>query len=396
VTDTSPSTQPALPRLFTPFRMRGLELPNRIVVSPMCQYSAVDGCANDWHKVHLGHLALGGAGLLMIEATAVEPIGRITPGCLGLYDDATEQAMAALLDSLRSLSTLHSPDPGRSAIRQAPIPIGLQVAHAGRKGSSARPWEGGQLVAPADGGWTPVGPSAIPQLEGEAPPRELSPEDLAALKARFVDTTRRAARLGIDAIEVHAAHGYLLHAFLSPISNRRTDRYGGSAENRMRYPLEVFEAMRAAWPSDRPMGLRVSATGWIDGGWDPAQSVVFARALKSLGCDWIDASSGGVSPKQQIPLGPGYQVHLAERIRQEVDIPVMAVGLITEPEQAEAILAEGKADLVALARGMLYDPRWAWHAAAKLGASVQAPPQYWRSNPREFPNVFGKTRIGMR
>ena len=396
MTNTSPSSETPSPRLFTPLRLRGLELANRIVISPMCQYSALEGCANDWHKVHLGQLALGGAGLLIIEATAVEPIGRITAGCLGLYDDATEQAMAALLATLRSLSNLHSPEPERAAIRQAPMPIGLQVAHAGRKASSARPWEGGQLVTPVDGGWTTVGPSAVPHLESEAAPRELSLEDLAALKARFVDTTHRAARLGIDAIEVHAAHGYLLHQFLSPISNRRTDRYGGSAENRMRFPLEVFEAMRAAWPADRPMGLRVSATDWVEGGWDPEQSVALARALKAMGCDWIDASSGGVSPKQQIPVGPGYQVHLAERIRQAVDIPVMAVGMITEPEQAEAILAEGKADLVALARGMLYDPRWAWHAAARLGASVQAPPQYWRSNPREYPTVFGKTKIGMR
>jgi 2,4-dienoyl-CoA reductase-like NADH-dependent reductase (Old Yellow Enzyme family) len=369
------------PALFSPFRLRGLELDNRIVISPMCQYSAVDGCANDWHLVHLGHLALSGAGLLVIEATAVEPAGRITAGCLGLYDDATEAALARLLASIRSLSAM---------------PIAIQIGHAGRKASSAKPWDGGQLVSPADGGWRPVAPSAVPQLENEAPPLELAAADLPALRHRFVDTTRRAARLGLQAIELHAAHGYLLHEFLSPISNRRTDRYGGSLENRMRFPLEVFEAVRAEWPADRPLGVRLSMTDWVDGGWDPEQSVSFAKALRAMGCDWIDASSGGTSPKQQIPLGPGYQVPFAERIRREVDIPVIAVGLITEPEQAEAIVADGKADLVALARGMLYDPRWPWRAAARLGASVHAPQQYWRSQPREHPSLFGKIRIGMR
>jgi 2,4-dienoyl-CoA reductase-like NADH-dependent reductase (Old Yellow Enzyme family) len=380
------ATQTSLPAgrasaLFSPYRLRKLELANRIVVSPMCQYSAVDGCANDWHVVHLGQLALSGAGLLCIEATAVEPIGRITPGCLGLYDDATEQAMARLLSSIRAVS---------------PMPVAIQLGHAGRKASSAAPWNGGQLIPVDAGGWQPVAPSAIPQLEHEAPPAALPEAALPALRDRFVDATRRAARLGIDAVEVHAAHGYLLHEFLSPLSNRRTDRYGGSLENRMRFPLEVFEAMRAAWPADRPMGLRLSVTDWMEGGWDPEQSVVFAKALRALGCDWIDASSGGTSPKQQIPLGPGYQVHLAERIRREVDIPVIAVGLITEPELAEAIIGEGRADLVALARGILFDPRWPWHAAARLGATVQAPVQYWRCPPREHATVFGQNKIGMR
>jgi len=369
------------PHLFQPLRLRDLELPNRIVVSPMCQYSAVDGCATAWHTVHLGQMAVSGAGLLLIEATAVEPAGRITPGCLGLWDDTTEAAFAGLLDAIRPLSDM---------------PIGVQLGHAGRKASSGRPWEGGALIAPEAGGWPTVGPSAVPHRDGEAPPAALDEAGLAALRARFADSTRRAARLGLQALELHAAHGYLLHQFLSPVANHRTDRYGGSLENRMRFPLEVFDAIRAEWPSDRPLGVRLSATDWVDGGWDPAQTVAMARVLADRGCDWIDASSGGVSPRQQIPLGPGYQVPFAERIRAEVDIPVIAVGLITEPQQAEAIVASGQADMVALARGLLWNPRWPWHAAAALGASVSVPRPYWRAQPREYKDVFGEIRFGQR
>ena len=368
-------------QLFSPIRLRSLELPNRIVVSPMCQYSAIDGRANNWHTVHLGQLALSGAGLLIVEATAVEPIGRITPGCLGLYDDACEEALGWVVDAIREVS---------------PIRLGIQIGHAGRKASSGRPWEGGQLIPPDAGGWQPAGPSAIPHLETEAPPHELTPEDLQALKARFVDTVERANRLGFDAIEVHAAHGYLLHQFLSPISNQRSDEYGASPENRMRYPLEVFAEMRAAWPAQKPMGIRVSSTDWVDGGWDLAHTIEFARRVEKIGADWIDASSGGVSPKQKIAIGPGYQVPFAEEIRKAVKIPVMAVGLITEPRQAEEIVASGKADMVALARGLLYDPRWPWHAAAELGASVEAPRQYWRSQPSTHKTLFGKTSFGAR
>ena len=253
--------------LFSPIRLRSLTLPNRIVVSPMCQYSAVDGCAQPWHTVHLGQLAIGGAGMLIVEATAVEPVGRITAGCLGLYDDATEAALTALARTLRQVS---------------PIPLALQLGHAGRKGSSGRPWEGGQLVPAAAGGWTPVGPSAIPQLEHEAPPHALTGAELERLRARFVDAVQRADRAGFDAIEMHAAHGYLLHQFLSPIANQRTDAYGGSLENRMRFPLRVFAQMRAAWPAHKPMGLRFSATDWIDGGWDLESSKVYSKALEKL------------------------------------------------------------------------------------------------------------------
>jgi 2,4-dienoyl-CoA reductase-like NADH-dependent reductase (Old Yellow Enzyme family) len=372
---------PTGPTLFTPFTMRGLTLPNRLVVSPMCQYSADDGRTNDWHVVHLGQMAMSGAGLLLIEATAVEPIGRITPGCVGLWDDATEAALARTLAAIRPLSTM---------------PIGIQIGHAGRKGASARPWEGGAQVPLDAGGWIAVAPSAVPHAEHELAPRALDEAGLDALIERFADSTRRAARLGLEAIELHSAHGYLLHQFLSPIANRRTDRWGGSLENRMRFPLAVFDAMRAAWPSDRPLGVRVSSTDWVEGGWDIEQTVAFARALVERGCDWIDASSGGVSPKQSIPIGPGYQVPFAARLKAELDIPVIAVGLITEPAQAEAIVADGRADLVALARGLLWNPRWPWHAAATLGASVTAPEQYWRAQPREYKDVFGEIRVGQR
>jgi 2,4-dienoyl-CoA reductase-like NADH-dependent reductase (Old Yellow Enzyme family) len=368
-------------QLFTPIRLRSVELSNRIIIAPMCQYSAADGRANNWHTVHLGQLALSGAGMLIVEATAVEPIGRITPGCLGLWDDECEQALGWTLDAVREVS---------------PIKLCLQIAHAGRKSSSGRPWDGGQLIPADAGGWQPVGPSAIPHLESEAAPRELTRGDLEALTARFVETTERANRLGFEAVEVHAAHGYLLHQFLSPIANQRTDEYGGSAENRMRFPLEVFAAMRAAWPAHKPMGIRISSTDWVEGGWDLAGTIEFAKRCERLGADWIDASSGGVSPKQKIAIGPGYQVPFADAIRKEVKIPVMAVGLITEPAQAEEIVASGKADMVALARGMLYNPRWAWHAAAALGATVDAPRQYWRSQPSTEKALFGKTTFGAR
>ena len=352
--------------LFQPIQLRALTLENRIVVSPMCQYSAVEGDASDWHVIHLGHLALGGAGLLILEATAVDPAGRITPNCLGLWSDTNEAALRAVLDVVRS----HSP-----------MSLAIQLAHAGRKASNRRPWEGGGQLAPEEGAWECVAPSAVPHADGELAPRALSAAELPQLVAAFVYSAERAERLGFEAIELHAAHGYLLHQFLSPLSNHRDDAYGGSLENRMRLPLEVVAAVRGAWPSDRPLGVRVSATDWVEGAWDIDQTLVLVEELRRLGVDWIDASSGGISPRQSIPLGPGYQVPLAAAIRAASGLPTIAVGLITEPSQAEEIVASGQADMIALARGMLSDPRWAWHAAAELGVTAFVPSQYWRAAP---------------
>jgi NADPH2 dehydrogenase len=367
--------------LFQPISLRELRLPNRIMVSPMCQYSATEGNASDWHLIHLGQLALGGAGLLCIEATAVEAIGRITPNCLGLYSDDNESALRRLLAALR---------------RHADTPLAIQLAHAGRKASSHTPWDGGKLIAREAGGWDPVAPSALPFSPSEPPPREMNAADLERVREAFVQAAQRAARLGIDAIELHAAHGYLLHEFLSPLANQRSDNYGGPLENRMRFPLEVFAAVRKVWPEAKPLGVRISASDWIDGGWDLAQSIEFAQRLKTLGCDWIDASSGGLAPEQKIALGPGYQVPFAEAIRKATGIPTIAVGLITEPRQAEDLIATGRADMVALARGMLYEPHWAWRAAAELGGAVQAPKQYWRAPPRGAEAIFRDAKVGQR
>ena len=371
--------------LFEPITLRELTLANRVVVSPMCQYSAVDGEAQPWHTVHLGQLALASAGLMMLEATAVSPEGRITPGCLGLWSDDTEAALAALLGTLRGLN----PD--------VHVPIGMQLSHAGRKASSRAPWEGGRQIPLGEGGWQSLAPSPVPHEEGEQVPKSLTPSELERTRRQFVVAAERAERLGVDALELHAAHGYLLHQFLSPLSNRRDDEYGGSLENRMRYPLEVLAAVRAAWPSGRPLGVRISASDW-DGqsSWTIEESSEFARRCEAAGADWIDVSSGGVSAAQRIPLEPGYQVPFAEAIRGAVDVPVIAVGLITEPAHAEAILAEGKADMVALARALLYNPRWVWHAAAELGGTVRAPRPYWRSEPRDARGLFGETRTGQR
>lgn len=364
--------------LFSPIALRGLDLRNRIVVSPMCQYSADDGWATDWHMIHLGHLALSGAGLLCIEATAVEPEGRITPGDLGLWDDATEAALVPVMAAIR---------------RYSKTPVAIQLAHAGRKASSHLPWHGGAQIAPAGpSGWQTVAPSPLPFKDSYVPPVALDEAGLGRIREAFAAAARRADRLGIDAIEVHAAHGYLLHEFLSPLSNHRTDNYGGSLENRLRFPLEVFDAVRAVFPDHKPVGVRVSASDWVDGGWDIDQTVAFVEALKTRGVDWIDASSGGLSPHQQIAVGPNYQVPFAERIKA-TGVPTFAVGLITEAQQAEDIVASGQADLVAIARGMLYDPRWPWHAAAQLGAQVEAPPQYWRSQPRGLKHLFGEHAI---
>ena len=369
-------------KLFQPFHIGSREIANRIVIGPMCQYTADNGAATDWHMIHLGNLALSGAGLLIIEATAVSPEGRITPGDLGLYSDATEAALARVIRAIRAYS---------------PITLAIQIAHAGRKAASRKPWEGGQQIKQTEPDWwQAVGPSALPHLASEDAPTELDASGLQRLRDAFAATARRAVRLGLDGIEIHMAHGYLLHEFLSPISNQRTDAYGGSASARMRFPLEVFDAVKAACPADVPVWVRVSATDWVPGGWDIEGTVALAKELKARGCAAIHVSSGGVSPQQQIKLGPGYQVDLAQRVKAETGLPTIAVGLITEAEQAEAIVASGQADAVCLARGMLYDPRWPWHAAAKLGASLPAPVQYWRSTPREHPNLFKDVKVGQR
>ncbi|HEY2188879.1 MAG TPA: NADH:flavin oxidoreductase/NADH oxidase [Caldimonas sp.] len=368
--------------LFEPIEIGALRLANRIIVAPMCQYSASEGSAGDWHLIHLGHLALSGAGLLIVEATAVSPEGRITAADLGLYSDANEAALARVLAAVRA---------------HAPIAIGMQLAHAGRKASSRAPWQGGAQVPIGEpGGWQTVAPSAVPHAAGEQPPAVLDAAGMAKIRADFARAAGRAARLGLDGVEIHAAHGYLLHQFLSPIANKREDAYGGSLENRMRFPLEIFDVVRAAFPAERPVWARVSATDWVADGWDIDGTVAFARALKARGCAAIHVSSGGVSPRQTIQIGPGYQVPFAARVKAEVGLPTIAVGLITEAEQAEAIVAGGEADAVSLARAMLYDPRWPWHAAAKLGARVTAPHQYWRSQPRQYKDLFENASFGAR
>lgn len=372
------------PLLFTPYTMPspagGLVLPNRIVVAPMCQYSATDGLATDWHQFHWTNLLNGGAGLVILEATAVEPGGRISPGCLGLWDDATEAALAQRLHRARALAPR--------------VPVCIQLSHAGRKASSAAPWNGGALLPAEAGGWVPQAPSPLPHLPHEAPPTALTHDDLDRIEAAFVSAAQRAQRVGIEAIELHAAHGYLLHQFLSPLSNQRDDVWGGGYEGRTAYPKRIFKAVRRVF--DGPLGLRLSATDWVVGGWTLQETQRLALELKALGADFVHISSGGVSPQQQIPVGPGYQLHLAQAVRHAGLLPTLAVGLITQARQAEAVLQQGQADLVALARAFLYDPRWGWHAAAELGASVQALPPYWRCTPREAGALFDGAHIGMR
>jgi 2,4-dienoyl-CoA reductase-like NADH-dependent reductase (Old Yellow Enzyme family) len=360
-------------KLFSPISLGPMALANRIDIAPMCQYSADEGLATDWHMIHLGHLALSGAGLLTLEATAVNPEGRISPADLGLWSDAHANALAPVIKAIR---------------KYAPIKIAIQLSHAGRKASTAVPWEGGANIAIGDGGWQTLAPSNLPHTDTDTVPHALDDASLNQIRDDFVAAAIRSHGLGLDGIELHGAHGYLLHQFLSPLSNQRTDQYGGSLENRMRYPLEIFQAVRAAVPSEMAVGMRISATDWVDGGWDLEQSVVFAQALDQLGCDFIHVSSGGLSPAQKIPLGPNYQIDFAARIKQETGMPTIGVGLITEPAQAEQILESGQADMVALARGMLFNPRWPWHAAAQLGDRVTAPPQYLRSQPREYKDLF--------
>lgn len=360
--------------LFTPFTVGGLSLANRIVIAPMCQYSAVDGCMTDWHLIHLGQLALSGAALLTIEATAVLPEGRITYADVGLWSDENESAMGRVIESVR---------------RWSPMPIAIQLAHAGRKASTEVPWKGGAQIPPdATNGWQTNSASSLAFQSGENAPQTLDRTQVAQVRDAFAAAARRAVRLGIDAIQLHAAHGYLLHQFLSPLSNQRDDAYGGSLENRMRLLLETFDAVRAAIPVGLPVSVRVSGTDWVEGGWDIEQTLVLAEALEARGCAAIHVSSGGLSPHQQIPIGPSYQVPLARAVKAKTRMPVVAVGLITEFEQAEAIVGTGDADLIALARAMLFNPRWPWHAAAHFGAKVNAPPQYLRSQPQQYRHLF--------
>ncbi len=354
-------------QLFTPITLRNIELPNRIIVAPMCQYSAHDGTPTDWHLMHLGQFAVAGPGLVFVEASGVEAIGRITPGCTGIWSDENEAAFQRVADFCRGFGNAK---------------IGMQLAHAGRKASCLVPWQGGtQMQADETEGWPVVGPSAVAYADGWQVPEELDEAGMARIKQAFVEATERCIRIGYDVIELHMAHGYLMQQFLSPISNKRTDAYGGSLENRMRFPLEVFDAVRAAWPDELPLGVRISSIDWVDGGWSIEDSIAFAKVLKDRDCDFIDCSSGGNSPLQDIDAGPGYQTGFAADIRREAGIKTMAVGQITQARQAEAIVRSGQADMVALARGMLYDPHWVWHAAEELRAQANFPPQYMRSHP---------------
>ena len=345
--------------LFSPLTLRGARFRNRVFVSPMCQYSSPDGFATDWHLVHLGSRAVGGAACVIQEATAVLPEGRISPDDAGIWSDA------------------HVPGWGRIAafVRSQGAVPGIQLAHAGRKGSTDVPWRGGKPL-PA---WSVVGPSAIAYDAGWPTPEALDAGKLGAIVGAFVDATRRSLAAGFEVVEIHMAHGYLLHEFLSPLSNRRDDAWGGSLENRMRLPLAVARAVRDAWPEDRPLFVRVSASDWAEGGWDLTQTIELAKRLKEIGVDLVDGSSGGLVPHQKIALGPGYQVPFAEAVRREAGIATGAVGMITEPEQAEAIVAEGKADVVLLAREMLRDPYWILRAASILDAEVRWPEPYLRA-----------------
>lgn len=353
--------------LFSPLQLGSLQLENRVVLPPMCQYSAQGGCASEWHTIHYGSVAASGVGLLIVEATAVSPEGRISTFDLGLWDDTTEESFVPLMKALRRFG--HSK-------------LAVQLAHAGRKASIMPPWEAGRPATEADGGWPIVAPSSLAFDDASPIPHELTEQEIEDLIGRFVSAASRAVRLGFDAIEIHSAHGYLLHQFLSPLTNHRSDRWGGSPEKRMAFPLAVFDAVRSVVPQQVVLGIRVSATDWVPGGWDEEQCAVYAAALEKRGCQYLHVSSGGLSPLQTINLYPGYQVPLAAYLKARCSMPVIAVGLITEPELAESIIASSQADMVALGRGLMFNPHWAWTAAQKLGSSVDAARQYHRSAPR--------------
>jgi 2,4-dienoyl-CoA reductase-like NADH-dependent reductase (Old Yellow Enzyme family) len=361
---TSQPARAAETHLYSPLGVRGVRLRNRIVVSPMCQYSSVDGMATDWHLVHLGSRAVGGAALVIAEATAVTPQGRISPRDLGFWSDAHIEPLARCT---------------RFIAEQGAV-AGIQLAHAGRKASTAPPWDGGGALTPEQGGWRPVvAPSALAFDDAHPVPEALDASGIAAVVSAFAAAARRSLEAGFRLIELHAAHGYLLHEFLSPLSNTRTDEYGGSFENRTRIVREVVEALRAVWPERFPLFVRISATDWVEGGWDIEQSVALTRMIGPLGVDLIDCSSGGNVPRVRIPMGPGYQVAFAERIRRDTGVCTGAVGLITQPAQAEEIVRGGQADVVILARQLLRDPYWALHAARHLGVAVEWPVQYLRA-----------------
>ena len=356
-----------LPTLFTPIDVGGVTLPNRIVVSPMCQYCADDGSMNDWHFVHLGHLAYSGAGLLMVEATHVTREGRITHGCSGLYNDSNEAALSRVVHLMRRLSK---------------SPIGLQIGHAGRKGSAQVPWEGREALRPDESPWQTVAPSPLPFSDGWHVPRELTVQEIQALAGSFAAAAIRAKRVGFDVLELHSAHGYLLHQFLSPLSNRRTDAYG---RDRMKFPVEVARAVREAWPKERALGARISGSDWMEGGLGPDDAVAYARELERIGFDYVCVSSGSIVGRARIDVKPGYQVPFAEKVKKQTNLKVRTVGMIAEPAHAEAIVAEGKADMVAMARAFLDNPRWVWHAAERYGLKLDYPPQYARSRYDAWP-----------
>jgi len=361
-------------QLFSPFTLRNLTLENRIVVSPMCQYLCHgDGVMHDWHLMHLGQLAMGGGGLLFTEATHVSAVGRITPRCAGLWNDAQESAMTRVIGFCKTHGVAKT---------------AIQLAHAGRKASTHTPSDGAQPLTNDEGRWATLAPSPIPYAPDWPIPETLDRAGMDAVKAEFVAATERAARVGLDLLELHSGHGYLLNQFFSPLSNQRQDEYGGSLENRLKYPLEVFEAVRKAWPAERPMGVRISAIDWVEGGTTLEDTITYTAALKELGCDFVDITTAGLDSRQRIRLGKGYQVPFASAVKKAVDLPVMAVGMIIEPQQAEAIIADGHADFVMLARGMMYNPRWAWHAAHALGAETAYPAQYVRCTPKRWPEAF--------
>ncbi len=361
--------------LFSPITMRGLTLPNRVVVSPMCQYNSDNGSANDWHLMHLGNMSLGCAGLVMCEMTNVNPQGRISPKCAGMWSDDNEKALKRVHDFCRQYGVAK---------------LGVQLAHAGRKGPTTPPAAGGKPILTKK----VAGPRKRRQRSLTTPagrvPHAMTKDDIKRCLREFAEAAKRVDRIGYDLIELHGAHGYLAHQFLSPLSNQRIDEYGGSLENRMRFAIEMYESVRAVWPEQKPLGMRVSATDWVDGGWTPEETVILAKELKKRGMDYMDVSSGGLDPRQKIPLGPGYQAPFAEKVKKESGITTMTVGLIAGYQQAEDIVASGKADLICLARGAMWDPRWAWHAAEELGAETPYAPKMMGCHPKLRPQLFPK------